>query len=152
MRLPILLLFAVPACGALAMSHRPSLVAPSGTYSWQLRAHEVRACAEEDKLEQRFATELARRLAQKQASPEQQQQASPEHKAADVPFGGIREIVLDPDGVPRAIPKRPPPPPADTQGNVIASLLTAPEFVFGMVLTVGSLALLLVIANADAGA
>ena len=157
-RLPlssVLLLFAaVPGCSALVMSHRPSLLG-TATCRWQ-RAHEVRACADgvtrdnENKLEQRFASELARRQAGGMKPV-----AGGELTGSDEPFRGVREVVLDPDGTPRAIPKREPPPPADTledNSASVRSLFGSPEFLFGMVLSLGSLILLLVIANADAGA
>ena len=152
----VLLLFAaVPGCSALVMSHRPSLPG-TATCRWQ-RAHEVRACADgvtrdsEDKLEQRFASELARR----QAGGMTPVTGGEPKTSLDEPFRGIREVVLDPDGIPRAIPKREPPPPADTlEDNAasVRSLFSSPEFLFGTVLSLGSLILLLVIANADAGA
>ena len=157
-RLPlssVLLLFAaVPGCSALVTSHRPSLLGT--TCRWQ-RAHEARACADgvtrdnEDKLEQRFASELARR----QAGGMKPVAGGELKTGSDEPFRGVREVVLDPDGTPRAIPKREPPPPADTlEGNAasVRSLFGRPEFLFGTVLTFGSLILLAVIANADAGA
>ena len=54
--------------------------------------------------------ELAAQFAAERTRRQQPQQQPP--KAADPgeePFAGVREIVLDADGAPRAIPKRPPP-------------------------------------------
>jgi hypothetical protein len=153
----VLLLFAaVPGCSALVMSHRPLPHGGARHRHWQ-RAHEVRACADgvtrdnEDLLEQRFASELARR----QAGGMNPVTGGEPKTGSDEPFRGVREVVLDPDGIPRAIPKREPPPPADTLEDNAASvrnLFSSPEFLFGTVLSCGSLILLAVIANADAGA
>ena len=156
LRLPLssaLLLFAaVPGCSALAMSHRHSR-----PRSATQRAHEARACADaaprdnEDELERRFASELARR----QAGGMKPVTGGELETGSDEPFRGVREVVLDSDGIPKAIPKRAPPPPADTLDDNAASvrsLFSSPEFLFGSVLSLGSVILLLVIANADAGA
>lgn len=156
LRLPLscaLLLFAaVPGCSALVMSHRHSR-----PRSAMQRAHEARACADaatpdnEDKLERQFASELARRR-----SGGMKPVTGGELKTgSDEPFRGVREVVLDPDGIPKAIPKRAPPPPADTlEDNAasVRSLFSSPGFLFGTVLSLGSVILLFVIANADAGA
>jgi len=156
LRLPLssaLLLFAaVPGCSALAMSHRHSR-----PRSATQRAHEARACADaaprdnEDELERRFASELARR----QAGGMTPVTGGEPKTVSYEPFRGVREVVLDSDGIPKAIPKRAPPPPADTLDDNAASvrsLFSSPEFLFGSVLSLGSVILLLVIANADAGA
>ena len=63
--------------------------------------------------------------------------------------------MLDSDGTPKAIPKRAPPPPADTlEDNAasVRSLFSSPEFLLGTVISLGSVILLLAIANADAAA
>ena len=156
LRLPLsstLLLFAaVPGCSALVMSHRHSR-----PRSATQRAHEARACADaasrdnEDNLERRFASELARR----QAGGMKPVTGGELETGSDEPFRGVREVVLDSDGTPKAIPKRAPPPPADTlEDNAasVRSLFSTPEFLLGTVISLGSVILLLAIANADAAA
>jgi hypothetical protein len=88
---------------------------------------------EESSLAARFAEEQRRRA---------------DEQPAEEAFSGIKEIVLDSDGKPLAIPRRPPPP-ASTQREEVAGLLDNPLFYFGVAISVGSLALLLAIAAAD---
>ena len=68
------------------------------------------------------------------------------------PFAGIREIVLDGEGVPTAIPRRPAPPPSSSMEGELRQLILNPQFLLGSVFALGSLVLLLAIANADAAA
>ena len=98
----------------------------------------------DDGLSASFAAELARRR-ERAAGGE-----VPEEKD-DEPFAGVREVVLR-DGVPTAIPKRPPPPPASTMGDQVAALLVSPQFLLGCIFSVGSAILLFVIAAADSKA
>lgn len=95
-------------------------------------------------------SELAAQFAAERTRRQQPQQQPP--KAADPgeePFAGVREIVLDADGAPRAIPKRPPPATFAEQGGTRPSLV---GLAFGTLIAVASVALLLAIAGADAGA
>mmetsp|Transcript_9403 Transcript_9403/g.30113 ORF Transcript_9403/g.30113 Transcript_9403/m.30113 type:complete len:152 (-) Transcript_9403:633-1088(-) len=96
---------------------------------------------EVDELASAFSAEALRR---KSAS------SSAARSSNGQPFAetGIREVVLR-DGQPIAIPRRPPPPSVGQQGG---ALLSTVGLAFGALLTVGSLGLLLAIANADAGA
>ena len=64
-------------------------------------------------------------------------------------FGGIREIVLDDDGRPQAIPRRPAPAPDNFAAEGLASLPSNPQFLLGVLVFVGGLALLLAIGQAD---
>ena len=75
-----------------------------------------------------------------------------EVKADEEPFNGIREIVLDADGKPIAIPRRQAPPPGITAEGEARELLNSPSFLLGCLATLGSAALLLAIAQADASA
>ena len=81
----------------------------------------------------------------------QRQQAGTSSPAGDEPFNGIKEIVLDSEGNPRAIPRRPAPPPASSD-ETIRDLLRSPFFLFGSLVSAASLVLLLAIAQADANA
>ena len=67
------------------------------------------------------------------------------------PFSGIKEIVLA-DGKPMAIPRRPVPTPATTMQGEIVDLTSSPLFLFGCVISLGSLVLILAIAQADVDA
>ena len=100
-----------------------------------------------DDLAKEFAREASRRrdAASKGA-------AKPESSASEAPYTGIREIVLDDAGKPKAIPRRPPPPPASTMGDEVRDLTTNPQFLFGVLISAGSLVLLLAIAGADQAA
>ena len=123
-----------------ALLHRPSLVA--GTAA---RRGPVCACAEADDLEKSFAAELARRQQSEGAGS-----AAPDGaKPAPEPFTGIREIVIDEQGNAKAVEKRPPPPPGGGIAVDIGMLIRSPAFLFGTVLSVGSLLLLLLISAAD---
>ena len=123
-----------------ALLHRPSLVA--GTAA---RRGAVCACAEADDLEKSFAAELARRQQSEGAGS-----AAPDGaKPAPEPFTGIREIVIDEQGNAKAVEKRPPPPPGGGIAVDIGMLIRSPAFLFGTVLSVGSLVLLLLISAAD---
>ena len=92
-----------------------------------------------------FAAERARRAANPQQQPDADAAATPK----DEPFSGIKEVVLDGEGRPQAIPKRPPPPPSTSQTDEIKMLVQNPLFAFGSLLSLGSAVLLLAIAAAD---
>ena len=66
-------------------------------------------------------------------------------------FRGIREVVLDAEGNAKAIPRRPPPQ-TSTQRDEISALFQSPQFLLGVAFSLGSLLLLLAIAQADAAA
>ena len=74
---------------------------------------------------------------------------TPSAEDATEPFSGIKEIVLDASGNPKAIPRRPPPVAAATPRDEIAALVENPLFAFGVVATLGSFLLLFAIAAAD---
>ena len=65
--------------------------------------------------------------------------------------GVVREVVLR-DGKPVSIPRRAPPPPASTMQDEALGLLATPQFLFGCLISVGSLALIIAIAAADGAA
>ena len=88
---------------------------------------------DDDGLAAEFAAEQRRR-----------QTAEPPNERTEV-----REIVLDSDGRPRSIPRRPAPPPANFQADAIEDLVQNPQFFFGVFIALGSLVLLLAIAAAD---
>jgi hypothetical protein len=94
-----------------------------------------------DELAAAFAAEALRR---KSSSGAGSARSSDKQPFAET---GIREVVLR-DGQPVAIPRRPPPPTFGEQGGARPS--TA-GLAFGALLTLGSIGLLLAIANADAG-
>lgn len=82
-----------------------------------------------------------------------QAKAAPEAAAGqEGPFSGIREIVLDEAGKPKAVPRRAPPPPGTTMREEVGGLAATPGFVFGSLLTIGAAGLLLAIAGADSAA
>ena len=68
------------------------------------------------------------------------------------PFNGIREIVLDENGAPKAIPRRPAPPPGTSQSEEVRDLFGRPEFLAGVLVSFASLVLFLAIAAADSAA
>ena len=110
--------------------------------------HPRRACtimqAGNDDLAKEFAAELANRRQSGFA-----EEAAP--KEGERSFSGVREIILNEEGQPVSIPKRPPPA-ADTQSNAVGQLLSSPQFLFGALISIGSLVLLLMIAAADSAA
>ena len=59
---------------------------------------------------------------------------------------------IDEQGNAKAVEKRPPPPPGGGIAEDIGMLLRSPDFLFGTVLSVGSLVLLLLISAADEAA
>lgn len=97
-------------------------------------------------------SDLASQFAKEAARRQQEQKTSPPPQDGAEPFSGIKEVILDSDGTPRAIPRRPAPPPASTQADEVKGLVQSPFFIFGSLLSVASLALLLLIAQADANA
>ena len=99
-------------------------------------------CSEDD-VARSFAEEVRRREAGEARQPASEQPA---------PFDGIREIVLDKDGNPMSIPRRPAPPPATTIADDVQTILTSPLFALGVIFSLGSAALLFAISLADAGA
>ena len=105
----------------------------------------------DDDLAAEFAAEQRRRELRptEAAIKEEPDEETPR---SDEPFTGIKEIVLGDDGRPRAIPRRPAPPPAATQQEEVAELLQSPLFFFGTAMSVGALGLLLAIAGADSAA
>ena len=103
---------------------------------------------ETDPLAAAFAKEAAKRA----SSSSQPASSSGTPSAADEPFTGIKEIILDKNGSPTAIPRRPAPPPASTQADEVKDLLQSPSFLFGSLVSIASLVLLLAIAQADANA
>ena len=104
----------------------------------RLRTRVVAQQVDDDDLAAQFAAERERRTAQ------------PDDDDADPePFTGVKEIVLDEAGRPKAISKRPPPTPAWTQQDQVADLFTTPQFAFGIFMTVGVTILLAAIAGAD---
>lgn len=105
--------------------------------------------ADGDPLASAFAKEAAKRAQQQAAQPSGSDKPA---TAADQPFTGIKEIVLDRDGKAMAIPRRPAPPPSTTQADEVKGLLQSPSFLFGSLVSVASLVLLLAIAQADANA
>jgi hypothetical protein len=96
---------------------------------------------ESDELASAFAAEALRR----KSAPSSAARSSDGQPFAET---GIREIVLR-DGQPVAIPRRPPPPTSGEQGG---ARLSTVGLAFGALLTLGTLALLLAISSADAGA
>ena len=144
----LLVLASLPATAALAASVSSTTILAAQ----RLRRPAVRACAADDELEQNFAAELARRRSGVSGPPSPDSRAPSSPDSEREPFTGIQEIVLDDQGRPQAVPRRPPPPPASTIAADIAELFRSPEFVLGTVLSVGSLVLILLISSADAGA
>ena len=104
--------------------------------------------ADEDSLEAGFAAELRRR----QAAAGTGAAAAGGGSEGEETFSGIREIVLDKEGNPMSIPKRDAPPPATTMSDEVTDLLTSPLFAFGVLISLGSLVLILAIAAADSSA
>mmetsp|Transcript_125662 Transcript_125662/g.222659 ORF Transcript_125662/g.222659 Transcript_125662/m.222659 type:complete len:228 (-) Transcript_125662:34-717(-) len=78
----------------------------------------------------------------------------PEEEPQRGAFQGRQEIVLDENGNPKVIPARPPPPPDESNrpDNALKSLLTRPDFAFGVIVTIASFVLFLLIAKADSDA
>ena len=107
--------------------------------------------ADGDPLASAFAKEAAKR-AQQQAVQPASSDTPTNGDAADQPFTGIKEVVLDQDGKAMAIPRRPAPPPSSTQADEVKDLLQSPSFLFGSLVSIASLVLLLAIAQADANA
>ena len=108
-------------------------------------ATRVRSCgvsmlSDGESLAKEFAAEAQRR----------RQQAEGNGAAADnEPFRGIREIVLDETGAPQAIPRRAPPPPSTSMTDTLSELTARPEYVIGVVASIGVLVLLVAIGDAD---
>jgi len=96
-----------------------------------------------DALAAAFARERLRR-----DSMATSKEATGDSRKPEEPFSGIKEIVLA-DGKPLAIPRRPVPPPATTMQGEIVDLTSNPLFLFGCVISFGSLVLILAIAQAD---
>ena len=99
-----------------------------------------------DSLATAFARERLRRELMATSKETTEDSRQPEE-----PFSGIKEIVLA-DGKPMAIPRRPVPPPATTMQGEIVDLTSSPLFLFGCVISLGSLVLILAIAQADVDA
>ena len=130
MRASAAIVLALPAATALqaVVCARPAL---------RMRRIVMTDDEESSSLERKFAEEQQRR----QQPPSQ----------SDEPFTGVREVILDGDGNARSIPKRPPPP-APTQSGQVVDLVQNPLFYFGVLISLGSLGLLLAIAAADSAA
>ena len=101
-------------------------------------------------LASQFAAEIARR--QHKVGDGASEEGSSNRGRADENTSGIREIVLDDNGEPTSIPRRPAPPPSSSNANELSELIRSPSFFFGFLLSVGSLILLLAIAGADSAA
>ena len=150
-RLLLLALCVLPGATAFAASsHRHRLVPARiciGMQCWRAAPSQMQQ-EEADPLASAFAKEAAKR-AQQSSSAAQPSGGMP---SPNEPFSGIKEIVLDQNGSPMAIPRRPAPPPASTQADEVKDLLQSPSFLFGSLVSIASLVLLLAIAQADANA
>ena len=104
----------------------------------------IRMCSDDD-VARSFAKEVRRRQGDSDARQPMNEPAVTEQQ----PFDGVREIVLDREGNPMSIPKRPAPPPASTDD--VQAIVTS-LFALGVLLSLGSAVLLFAIAVADAGA
>ena len=79
--------------------------------------------------------------------------ARPKEEKTRPPFTGVKEVVLDGQGRPKEIEKRPPPPPRRRAGvESVRGLPENPVFLIGCFLGLGVLALILAIASADQAA
>ena len=155
----------VECCGqtmhhfALAISIASSAFAPSGSPSWRLCSPQVIRTAitapmmqaENDELAKQFAEELANRRRQDDDQGSSSDDAAPPPPTEE-PFTGIREVILNSEGQPVSIPRRPAPPPARTQRDETMDLVRSPGFIFGTLISLASFGLFLVIAAADSAA
>ena len=108
----------------------------------------VQMCS--DDVARSFAEELRRREASDAQRPANKPANEPSNEP--MPFDGVREVVLDREGNPMSIPKRRPPPPASSMADDVEAIVTSPLFALGVLLSLGSAALLFAISLADAGA
>ena len=139
----------------MALSVLPTLLLPTALLHAApvLVAHRVRssrcalAMSEQDdgeSLAEAFASERARRAANG-GEGDKGEGSTPSER----PFTGVQEVILDESGQPVAIPRRPPPPAQDSPRDSIMDLVQNPLFAFGVLVSIGSVALLLAIAAAD---
>ena len=106
-----------------------------------------------DDLAAQFAAESTRRAVAaanaEMASDVLRREAQRVGPEPNAPFSGIKEIVLDDAGRPKAIPRRAPPPPGNSMGDEASELVKTPGFVFGSLAILGAGGLLLAIAASD---
>ena len=115
---------------AISSALRPTLLTS--------QRHRAVIMSDNDDLASQFAAEQRRRQTEPPKPPE------PPSERTEV-----REIIIDADGKPQSIPKRPAPPPANFAADGAADLVQNPQFFFGVFIAMGSLVLLLAIAAAD---